>query len=318
MKNYLSKIFAVLILIATVNSCTTRDTVVDEVLDGVENGAVLRTIQIIDAEYAIGSVDPNWSIEIEEQDVEDGALLDNVQVYVSWTDTSEGTQSSEVLYQTITASEFSTDTPFGLPRTMISLSLADALATTGVSEDDIFGGDFFPLRLVLNLTDGRSFTNTDAAGIITGGFFASPYLYNIPVVCAIPEDYMIGDYFMERTSTVEDPFFPNYGQAISDQLVTVDGTGATRSFGHVYYPTSFALGYVMELTLSCGDIFVFGTWPGGTLGCGAGGIEQSSPVVPSTYSLADDTVFDIDLLDFEGDGGCGTGNYEVSIRLTKQ
>lgn len=319
MKNYLTKIFAILILIATVNSCTTRDNVIDDVLDGVTNGAVLRTVNIIDTEYAIGSTDPNWSVLIEEQDVQDGELLDNVEVWISYRDTSEGTTSSETLYQTIAASEFDYDTPHGLPRTMISISLADALATTGTSEDDIFGGDFFPVRLVLNLTNGESYTNTDAAGIITGGFFASPYLYNVPVVCAIPADYFVGDYFMERLSTDEDPFFPAFGQAITDQLVTVFGTGAVRSFGYIYYPSSFALGYQMDLTLSCGDIFVFGGWPGGTLGCdGANSIEQGSPAVPSQYNLGDDTVFDIDLRDFANDGGCGTGDYPVTIRLTKQ
>ncbi|MBT8273668.1 MAG: hypothetical protein KJO77_07675 [Bacteroidia bacterium] len=322
MKNYLSKIFAVLIVIATVNSCTTRDNVIDDVLDGVANGAVLRTVSIIDTEYAIGSADPNWSVLIEEQDVQDGALLDNVQVFVSYRDTSEGTTTSETLYQTISASEFDYDTPHGLPRTMISISLADALAATGTDEADIFGGDFFPVRLLLTLTNGETYTNTDAAGIITGGFFASPYLYNVPVVCSIPDDYFKGAYTVERTSTDLNPFFGCCDVAWdpNPQAITIGGSGAQRTFTYPYFPNFFAFPQAITMDLSCGDIIFTGTAVSGSLGCGGGLTIQQGPAPGAlpTYSLADDSSYAFDIEDFSDDGGCGTGSYIVSLLFTKQ
>ena len=320
MKNLLRTILA-LLLVFSVNSCGNDEKIIDNVFDGVTNGAVLRTIQIISGEYAIGSVDPTFTVEFEEQDVLDGGLLQSVDYFVSFTDESAGTTTNEVQLGTIDASEFSTDTPFGLPRYTLSVTLAEALAALGIVEADTFGGDVFQVRLSLNLTDGRVFSVNNAGGIITGGFFSSPFLYNVNVVCSIPDDYMKGDYEMVRTSTTEDPFFPSFGEAFSTtpQTVTITGTGATREFGFVYYPTSFALDYVMTLTLSCGNILLFGEWPNGTLSCngGANSIEQCTPAVPTTYSLGDDSVFDLDILDFCDDGGCSTGAYDVTVRLTK-
>ena len=320
MKNLL-RTFLAFLLVFSVNSCGNDEKVIDDVLNGVTNGAVLRTIQVISGEYAIGSVDPTFTVEIEEQDVEDGALLQSVDYYVTFIDDSAGTTSNEVQLGTIDASEFSTDTPFGLPRYTLSVTLAEALAALGLVEADTFGGDVFQVRLSLNLTDGRVFSVAETGGVVTGGFFSSPFLYNVNVVCSIPEDYMIGDYEFVKTSSGTDPFFPTFGEAISPtpQTVTISGTGATREFIFQYYPTSFNIPYRMTFTLSCGNILLFGENSVGTLSCngGANSIEQCTGAVPSTYSLADDTQYDIDLIDFCDDGGCGTGGYDVSIRLTK-
>ena len=319
MKNLL-KIASLFVLIFTINSCSTDDKVIDGIFSDVSNGAILRTINLVSGEYAIGATDPFFAVEFEEQDAQDGALLSSVDVYVSFKDDSAGTTSAEVLYSTIPAADFSSATPFGLPRTTLNITLDQMLAANGIVAGDIFGGDTFPVRLALNLTDGRTFSVDNATGIISGGFFSSPFLYNVNVVCAIPDTYMLGDYAMLRTSTVEDPFFPNYGQAFSStvpQTVTVGGMGASRNFDFSYFPTSFDFGQRMTITLSCGNIFIAGTSIGGTLGCDGTTIQQSTGPMPSQYDLANDTAMSIDFLDFEPDAGCGTGNYPVTILLTK-
>lgn len=317
------KFSLILTLIISFNSCSEGDVVIDSVLDNTTSGAVLRTITPATNQFAIGTPDfenIGFSVEIEEQDNQNGALLDNVQVYVSFRDDSEGTTTNESLFTTVDASAFNTSTEFGLPRYTLNMTAGDMLGLSSVTEDDLFGGDIFFIRLVLNLTDGRSFSNDNAGPSITGGFFSSPFIYAVNVVCAIPEDYMQGAYLMERISDGEDPFFPNYGQAFTEagQLVTIGGEGAERIFDFSFFPTSFDFAQVMTLTLSCGDILVRGTASSGTLGCGGGSIEQSTGEVPSTYALDNDAVIEIDFLDFEPDAGCGTGNYPVTIRLTKQ
>jgi len=206
MKNIL-KFVLVLSLTVSITSCGEDEKVVDGVFDGVESGAVLRTINLISNEIAIGAVEPqSFGVEIEEQDAEEGALLANVDVWISFTDESEGTTTTEVLLENVGAEEFSTDTPFGLPRTTLMYSFAEMLAAVGIDEADTFGGDSFSIRLALNLTDGRQFTDTNTAGVVTGGFFASPFRYVVNLVCQVPDDYLTGNYTVQRTSSATNPF----------------------------------------------------------------------------------------------------------------
>jgi hypothetical protein len=126
-------------------------------------------------------------LDIEEQDNQDGALLESVDVYVTFKDNSDiagdssPANTSEVLAFNIPASEFSPD-QFGLPATTINMPLSQLLSLVGLSNDDqIYVDDTWTVRLSLNLTDGRIFSDYNAGGIITGGFFNSPFLYLVTV-----------------------------------------------------------------------------------------------------------------------------------------
>lgn len=317
------KIVAVFGLLVSIQSCNDGEELIDDLQSTVERGAILRTVQVISNELPIGVEGAEFSVELEEQDEQDGGLLDSVDVYVSFTDGSPDNGDTtgaggEALVTTITAAEFSPG-PFGLPRTTLTLSLDQMLAAVNLSADNLFGGDVFNTRLVLKLTDGRTFTSTDVNGnIASGSFFLSPFSYNSNVVCPVPDDYFLGTYLVEKISSQEDPFFPNYGSAFGTETVEVTGSGAARSYEFSYFPTGFDFGQVMNFTLSCGNVLVMGTAISGTLGCGDGSIGQSTPETPSTYNLADDSVLEISFEDFNPDAGCGTGSYPVTLRYTKQ
>lgn len=185
MKNRLLKSSFIFSLLIIISSCTERDNVIDDVLDGVTNGAVLRTINIVSSDVPLGDDTANFTIEIEEQDNQDGALLDEVRVFVSFTDnTDDGVDvgGNEVLFNTISASEF-TPGPFGLPRTTISILAVDMLSALSLQSSDTNGGDQFAIRLELQLTDGRVFTNSNTGGVVQGGFFRSPFLYFANITC---------------------------------------------------------------------------------------------------------------------------------------
>ncbi len=301
------------------------DEQIDTLLNTVERGAILRTVEVIANELPIGVEGSEFSIIVEEQDEEDGALLQSVDVFATFSDNSEsdgdttGANFNEFALTTIDASAFSPG-PFGLPRAPIAIS-ADALnAGAGVTADQLFGGDTFTIRLVLNLTDGRSFTNTDVNGnISSGSFFLSPFAYTATVTCPVVETFLVGNFLMERTSSGEDPFFPNYGSAFETQEVSISGTGATRTFEFSFFPSSFDFPQTMTLQLVCGEILVSGTATEGTLGCGDGSIGQSNgDIPPSPYDVAgDDSVVEISFEDFNPDAGCGTGSYPVTITLTR-
>lgn len=169
---------------ALLNSCSSDDKVVDSVLDGVTNGAVLRGDDDTLEDSMILDIEPaRFFVEVEEQDNQNGALLESVDVYVTYADNSELAGDSsmaitdEVFVNNIPASEFSPG-EFGLPVTQIEMPLSQLLSLVNLSSDqEIYVNDTFTIRLVLKLTDGREFSVDNTANVVTGGFFNSPFRY---------------------------------------------------------------------------------------------------------------------------------------------
>lgn len=179
--------------------------ITDFVQETVERGAVLRTINDPSDNPALvlGADDSSYLIQIEEQDEQDGDLLQSVDVFVRFNDLSilseqsitgagadlsnPADPASDILLRTIPAEEF-TDGPFGLPRTDIVITEADLAAVLPVS--DLSTSDQVIIRLALNLTDGRVFSVNNAGGIITGGFFNSPFQYIMNIDAGVNINYL--------------------------------------------------------------------------------------------------------------------------------
>ncbi|WP_416440157.1 hypothetical protein ACH3O9_10495 [Leeuwenhoekiella sp. A16] len=206
------------------SSCSSDDKVVDNVLDTVTRGAVLRTVSLNSSNFNAFDPESIFSVTLEEQDVEDGGLMSSVDVLVSFTDNQDDPVDisvEEQLLLTLQPSDFTTG-PNGLPRITFETSLSAAAAAVGLSPGEYSGGDTFTYRLVLNLTDGRSFTNTDASGTISGGsFFTSPYSYLVGVNCT-PTSPIAGDYSV----TIED----SYGDGWNGASITVEIDGVTTDY----------------------------------------------------------------------------------------
>jgi len=180
-------------------SCKDSDNVIDDVL-AYETGAILRTISVENAVLNASDPSSSFIVTVEEQDEEDGALMQEVRVYVQLRDlTTEYTTAAtgDLLAKTIPASDFSTG-PVGLPRTTVNLTFGEAAAALGLTLDEQNGynpGDVFIVKLELLLTDGRVFGASSAAGIITGGYFSSPFQYNALLTCSpMPGTYVIDMY----------------------------------------------------------------------------------------------------------------------------
>ena len=174
-------------------------------------------------------------------------------------------------------------------------------------------------ELVMN--DGRMFATTNDNIIVTGGpFYRSPFQYNTNVTCFIPEDYFVGEYTVKQISEQQNPFFGSEGPAFSDeeQTIIVEPNGTQRIFTYTYFPESFASEITITLDLICGEVFVSSSQVSGTLGCGDGPVGQATPDIPSAYNIENDTELIVEILDFEPDGGCDTGNYPVTLKFTKQ
>jgi len=215
MRNIFKFLFASLFVVTF--SCTDSENTIDEVLD-YETGAILRTISVNNA--VLNSSDPTsaFSVTVEEQDEQDGGLFAQINVYSQMKDLSpdNGDSSTDFMYVTsIPASSFSTG-PVGLPRGTVEVAFGDAAAAMGLTANgtDYVPGDVFVIGLEVELTDGRTYDWTSAAGIITGGFFSSPFKYNALLTCSP----MPGDYVVEMQDSYGDGW---QGLGIS---VDVDGT----------------------------------------------------------------------------------------------
>ena len=310
---------SILAPLALITSCEDGDKVFDQIIENEQRGAILRTVNLISNELPIGVADAGFSAELEVQDQENGALLESLDVFVGFRDNTVpdgGTDLdvAEALWGNIPASAFEIG-EFGLPRTTVSVPLTELLSFTGVNEADLFGGDQFTIRFELKLTDGRSFSNDDNTGTLTGSFFSSPFLYTPTVICPVGEDQFVGTY------VINDVTGGVFGTVWGDGTVvelTIGETSTQRVFEAVYLP-QFAIGNgprAFAFDLICEGVNVPAA-QGSGLQCSAG-ITFGPPVAAAsgTYDQFDDSSFTITFREDESDD-CG-GGADVTVRLTRQ
>jgi hypothetical protein len=305
MKKIINKIILSLFAIATLMSCDSNpDNTIYDVFDGLTNGAALRTLAVTSPTFDIVNLSSFFEVEIEEQDKEGGGLLSNVEVFV-------GFGGNEALVTTIPASEFVT-TANNLPGTTVRIVLQDALNALGLTPDGVACGDTMGIRLNVNLTDGRSFTNTDASGSLQGSYFSSPYFYSATIVANLPSDTVYtGQYMLEIVDRGDIFGATDYAEG----TYTIEATGgAQRIIRGVPTLPEFGFG-PQDITLDfvCGEIIL-----SGPLGAACDeGIFSGSANVNSTYDLnnPDDTSFVVTYTsDITND--CGSKS-QASFRLTK-
>ena len=219
MKNIL-KILTALLVVVSFNSCQDSQNTIDEVF-AYETGAILRTLSVDNALLNSSDATTAFVVTVEEQDAQDGALLESVDIYITLRDLTveNGTSvATDVFVKTFDASVFTTS-PVGLPMATLSANYGEMFAATGLGVNDISPGDIFLVELRLNLTDGRTFGKDSAAGIITGGFFSSPFVYNALITCS-PEP---GDYVVDMHDSYGDGWQTNDGNAGDGISVDIDG-----------------------------------------------------------------------------------------------
>ena len=209
----MKKIITLFSLLLVTVSCQEPDTTINDVLDNYVTGAVLRGWNPTGDYNFFAPSTSIFTVEIEEHDEQNGALMQDVQVYVALN------SSTEVLLRTLTSADFAVG-PTGLPRHQLTVTLGESIAALGLSSSQYTGGDVINIRLQLNLTDGRSYTAKDAASSLTGSYFKSPYIYNMTIKC-IPTGAVAGDYTIDMIDSWGDGW---NGASIT---VTIDGVAQT-------------------------------------------------------------------------------------------
>tara|TARA_B100001287_G_scaffold263846_1_gene255106 strand:- start:292 stop:1218 length:927 start_codon:yes stop_codon:yes gene_type:complete len=168
-------------------SCTEADDMASyNHSENIQYGAVLRTIEIQNSLINTSFEDSAFRVTVEEQDIEDGDLLQEMRIIAVFDDYTpdNGVTEATGLVQTVLAADFYTDTEFGFPRYDIAASwgaIKQALDFTGGEYEP---GDIVRIELELVLTDGRVFGAADASAIISSGFFSAPFAYNALLACS--------------------------------------------------------------------------------------------------------------------------------------
>jgi len=317
LSRYIGKSIAIFLIVFT--ACEDGEEIFDQIRDAEQRGAILRTVDLVSNELPIGDPEGNFTVDLEIQDQQNGSLVSSVEVFVGFLDNTDevgpGTDVPEALVTTVNSSEFTTG-EFGLPRFTYSITLPELLSFVGRAESDITGGDQFPIRFELVLSDGRRFSNDDNSGTITGSYFSSPFLYTPTVICPVPEDFFTGTYEIIQQSGSA-PF--GIGDGFS-QVVEITANGTNRQIPFLYDPGGFGSAYTMSIDLVCGNFSaITGTIDSGSLGCDGSSIGQTgSTTAITTYDVdAGDAEFLVTIEDFNPDGGCG-GVYEAVLLFRKQ
>ncbi len=319
------KIILILSFLASIYSCDDagEEKAIETVLEQVERGAVLRTLGFNNGEFEVGNPESLFSINIEEQDIQNGGVFERVDVFVSFIDnTVEGNDISTtpILVESIEPSAFVTGEN-GLPVGALEYSFQELLDATGLTISQTNCTDQFRLDLTLHLIDGLSFNLSNSAGTIvnTTGFFKSPFSYLINIVEPISNDAYIGTYLY---TSIEDGFFgPTYGEeGLVD--ISVGHSNNVRVFEIQFQTSSGIIPVEVEFSIVC-DIAVVTRYQKTLLGCT---MDRSDRVLigpdspPGIANSNDDTVFELHYLEgFEGfNAFCDIENFPAKIRLSKQ
>jgi hypothetical protein len=178
MKNIFKLFFASLFVVNF--SCQDSDNVIDGVLD-YETGAIIRTVAVDNNVVNSSDETSAWLATLEVQDgTDDSSLWSSIELHVEMKDftpdNGDNTTASVLLY-TWTPADFEIG-PVGLPRADVAANWGDIKAALNFTGGEYSPGDLLTFKAYLHLNDGRVFGPDSAAGIITGGFFASPFQYN--------------------------------------------------------------------------------------------------------------------------------------------
>lgn len=164
-------------------------------------------IAINSTDFDVNNLQSTFHVDIEEMDIRDGALLDEVEVFIQFKDKTPDNGSNafeNTLLQTLQASEWVTGFN-GLPTSSLVYTYQELLTTTGLTANQVAVTDQFLVLPNLKLTDRRFFNASNASSIILefNTFFNSPLCESISIIEPIAEDLFTGMYLME--SIVDGP-----------------------------------------------------------------------------------------------------------------
>ncbi|MBW8199972.1 hypothetical protein [Flagellimonas abyssi] len=235
MKRYIKNIMILSLASIGFVACDSSNKTIDDVFAEVTRGAVFRATtpssDVASQNFLFNFPTSTYSVTFEVEDNKQGELLQDVEVYASYTGADEADSVDETLVTTLPASAFSPN-DVDLPSITVEFTLAELATALGLSESDFVGtipedyagGSSFTIRYVLNLTDGRSFSSGNLNSTVSGGsYFKSPFVYSIPVACP-PITPTPGEWTIEQQDS--------YGDSWNGASLSVSIDGEVTSYAH--------------------------------------------------------------------------------------
>ena len=87
---------SILIALLFIAACSDNNNVVDDVFANTTSGGVLRTIQVVSADIAVGEPNAEFNVIVEVQDAKDGALSDKIDVYARFNDNNNAGANNKI------------------------------------------------------------------------------------------------------------------------------------------------------------------------------------------------------------------------------
>lgn len=322
------------VLLISMAACSVNEDKFPFPLDTIleSNGAYLRILDVESAGFDILDLENAAYIFTGEVfDKENGDLLESVEFYVSYT-SADGTTIEETAQpiKTYSASDFTRGGVNNLPQTRVVIGIEEVLGPLGLTRDDLLIGDRFRVRWDLNLTTGETFSANDANPVVTGGaFFSSPYLANVGVVAAIPEDQFVGTYqFTQLNPGSTGALFgiPQVYESMQFEAdITVDPNNTLngRVFQAAYLAAFGAAPHDNRIEIALANdpadnSVTLAGYFGSGLSCGGPelGLDRESEQI-SQFDIADDSEF-LMVIQENPLGGCGGTPTDVRFQVVKQ
>lgn len=317
------KYLRLIALLFIISSCETEEKAAITILEEVERGAIIRTVSYNNGEVYLNDENSLFSVNIEEQDILEGGLLESLLVSISFIDRTPENGDSSVAkqeFEILLPTDFELG-PNNLPVRALEYSFAQMLSATGLTIADASCKDQFRLDLELKLTDGRVFTTTNSAGTVVNnsGFFKSPFSYLINIVEPIEESEFTGVYFMEIIE--EGPRGRTFSSIPGNVMVE---RGHSTNLRTISFLNTSSETIALEFSVIC-DIAEITRYQKTELPtCGApdptDAILMGPDSPPGLVDQIDDTVLELYILEgFEGyNTGCDFVDSPAKFRLSKQ
>jgi hypothetical protein len=144
--------------------------------DSFDNGAIISIADTTSNIVFDNNLDGKVDINLEYRDAENGALLDKLDVYITFVDNTEDAGDSsnavleEILLRTVEETDFfNGDNDFPVHNLLITTQ--DFLDVTNNTLDGIASGDQYITRFIITLTDGRVFSTNNTGN--NGGLISN-------------------------------------------------------------------------------------------------------------------------------------------------